>query len=111
MGHYQPALIMFTVTFIVTTLLFVPATRISFRSELTNFYWRGFWTLLAIISSLAGGMNTLMLMRVDAQAFSEAALAGTLAAYVLFVMFAWFRLVGAAAFSFLKPRLAALTAT
>jgi len=109
MEQYFPALTMFAVTFVVTTLLFVPVTAFKSKRPLVRFYWNGFWGLLALIASFAGGMNTLMLMRVDVQLFSEALLAGTLVAYVLFVMFAWVRLVGTTAFRFVQPRLAAIT--
>ena len=110
MEQFLPATIMFTVTFIVTVLFLVPVMLIKNRKSLIGFYFCGFWVFLALITSLAGGMNTLMLMRIDVQTFAQATLAGTLAAFVIFVMFAWVRLVGFAAFKFLKPKLTAVFA-
>ena len=109
MEQFVPALVMFGVTVMVTTLLFIPVTLLKTSRPLVRFYWTGFWTLLAMIASFAGGMNTLMLLQIDVQLFAEALLAGTLVAYVLFVMFAWVRLVGTTAFRFLMPRFRALS--
>ena len=111
MEQFIPAFIMFGATVLITSLLFVPVTLFNGKNPLVKFYWNGFWTLLAMIASFAGGMNTLMLLGIDAKAFAEAVLAGTLVAYVLFVMFAWFRLVGTTAFNFLKPRLQAFASS
>ncbi len=100
-----PVTIMFTVTFVVATLMFLPMTCFDFKkkSALVNFYWCGFWIFLASIAALAGGKNTLMLAGLNADEFANATLMGTNAAFVFFVVFAWFRLAGAAATRLVIP--------
>jgi len=97
MEQVGPSLIMMTVTLVFTGLLLLP-TLIKMRSNLIRFYWRGFWMFLALISIVAGGSSTLMLMGVQVDPLSMAMLSGIMASYILFVVFAWFRLVGMALF-------------
>jgi len=96
MAHYIPAFIMFMITVIVTSLFFMPVTRFPMKNKLVNFYWCGFWVFLSIITAISGGGNTLMLARIDAYSLSTGMLTGVMVSFVLFVMFAWFRLSGAA---------------
>ncbi len=110
MEQLTPAFIMFTVTTLVAALFFVPVTCFKRKNALFDFYWTGFWGFLALITAVAGGSSTLMLLRVPTSEFSEACLAGILAAYVCFVCFAWFRLVGFAAIKWLMPALAQVKA-
>ena len=110
MEQLIPVTIMFTVTFLVTVLFLLPVALVKNRHALIKFYFSGFWGFLALITAVAGGMNTLMLARIDVQTFAQAALVGILAAFVIFVMFAWVRLVGFAAFKVLKPKLRAVFA-
>jgi len=100
MAHYIPAFIMFIITVIVTSLFFMPVTRFPMKNKLVNFYWCGFWVFLSIITAISGGGNTLMLARIDAYSLSTGMLTGVMVSFVLFVMFAWFRLSGAAIWSF-----------
>lgn len=92
MGHIFAALIMFLITVGTATLLFVPMTRFPAKNDLVNFYWAGIWVFLAMIAAFAGGINTLMLIDVDVIKIGNAVLAGTVAAFVIFVMFGWGRL-------------------
>lgn len=92
MSAYIPAFIMFMITVGVASLFMVPVTRFQMKNKLVNFYWCGFWVFLAIITAVAGGANALTLARVDAMALSTGMLTGIMASFVLFVMFAWFRL-------------------
>jgi len=92
MGHIFAATIMFLITVGTATLLFVPMTRFPAKNDLVNFYWAGIWVFLAMIAAFAGGVNTLMLVDIDVMKVGNAILAGTVAAFVLFVMFGWGRL-------------------
>ena len=90
--RYIPAIIMFTITCLVLSLFFVPVTRFPKENKLTNFYWVGFWAFLVIIASIAGAMNTLLLLGYNSRLAAEAIIAGVTASFVFFVVFAWFRL-------------------
>lgn len=94
MTHFLPAAIMFFITIGFTALFVLPAIRYPRKSKLINFYWSGFWVYLAIIASLSGAANTLFIMSYDAMTFADAVLAGVSASFVVFVIFAWFRLSG-----------------
>lgn len=96
MSTILPASIMFLITVGVASLFMVPVTTFPMRNKLVNFYWAGFWVFLALIASISGASNTLMLMRVDVDTVSLNVLAGVLAAFVFFVVFGWFRLSGKA---------------
>lgn len=87
-----PTSIMFLITVAVASIFLFPATRFRMKDAVVNFYWTGLWVFLAMITAVAGGANTLMLARFDAATISTAMLFGMIAAFVVFVMFAWFRL-------------------
>jgi len=88
----MPSLIMFVFTVVIAALLIIPALRISVKHDLTRFYWRGFWIFLMLIATFAGGQQILELSNVKVDAASTFYLAGLTAAYITFVVFAWFRL-------------------
>lgn len=97
MEQIGPSLIMLLVTVGFAALLLLP-TAIKVKSDLVRFYWKGFWMFLALIAIVAGGATTLQLMGFTVDPLSEAMLSGIMASYILFVVFAWFRLAGAALF-------------
>jgi len=83
---------MFGITIAVATLFFVPITVFPQKNQLINFYWAGFWGFLASIAALSGGSNTLLLMNYDASTVASAITLPTVICFVVFIMFAWFRL-------------------
>lgn len=83
------------ITLLAVCLLFVP-TRFKFGSKLVRFYWCGFWYFLAAIALTSGSIEILRLAGFIIEPYDIAILGGLMTAYVVFVMFAWFRLVGAA---------------
>jgi len=89
---YTPSLIMFIATVSVTALFIIPILRVHIKHDLTRFYWRGFWIFLALIAAFAGGQQILMLAGVEVEKASVFYLVGLTAAYITFVVFAWFRL-------------------
>lgn len=89
---FIPSLIMFVVTVVVAALLIIPALRVHVKHDLTRFYWRGFWIFLMLIAAFAGGQQILTLSNINVDAASTFYLAGLSAAYITFVVFAWFRL-------------------
>jgi len=93
---------MFFITIGFAALFFLPATKFPQKNRLINFYWSGFWVYLAIISSLAGAANTLLILQYDTMSFADAALIGVSASFVFFVMFAWVRLSGTAILAVVK---------
>ncbi len=95
MGQIAPVMIMSTITLIAVTLLFVP-TRLKFGTDLVRFYWCGFWYLLALIVLASGSFEVFKLAGFTIEPYDIAILGGLMTAYIGFVMFAWFRLVGAA---------------
>lgn len=100
MMSYIAAMVMFLITVIIVSALFVPATY-ERKNDLVNFYWVGVWMFLGLIFCIAGAEQTLMLLGVDASQMSERILfAGTLC-FVIFVVFGWARLSGHAAKQFL----------
>lgn len=89
-----PSLIMFSITVVIVGLCCLP-TLLSSKSSLLNFYWAGFWGFIAMIAVVAGGEQTLMLSGYDAPGpIHQVKMILTLC-FVLFVVFAWFRLSGA----------------
>jgi len=92
LAQILPVLIMFLFTVFCAALFFVPITRFPRKNKLINFYWVGFWLFLVIISALAGSQNTLDIMGYDVSRSAKFLLAGITVSFVLFVMFAWFRL-------------------
>ena len=89
---FTPSLIMFIATVAMTALLIMPILRINIKHDLTRFYWRGFWIFLALITAFAGGQQILALAGVEVEKASIFYLVGLSAAYITFVVFAWFRL-------------------
>jgi len=87
---------MFSVTLSVTILFFLPMTLVPQKNAIFKFYWSGFWIFLAMITAIAGGSNTLMLLNIDSYAAANVILTGVIAAFVFFVMFGWLRLSAAA---------------
>jgi len=79
---FTPVLIMFVYTVALSSLLIIPALHIHIKHDLTRFYWRGFWIFLMLIAAFSG----------QVEMASNFYLAGLMAAYITFVVFAWFRL-------------------
>ena len=92
----MPAIIMFAATVLVCALWAWPARRWQPTDGTVRFYWRGVWMFLVAITSVAGAMNTLSLLGMDAVEPTEWALRVLLAGFVLFVVVGWFQLVGLA---------------
>jgi len=101
MGQLLPVLIMSGITLAAIVLLLVP-TRFKFGTDLVKFYWRGFWYFLAAIALTSGGIEVLRLAGFIVEPYDIAVLGGLMTAYVVFVMFAWFRLIGAAILAGMK---------
>ena len=89
---FTPVLIMFVYTVALSALLIIPVLRVHIKHDLTRFYWRGFWIFLVLIAAFSGGQQILRLAGVQVEAASTFYLAGLVAAYITFVVFAWFRL-------------------
>lgn len=87
------ALVMFFITVLMAALLFFPVQRFKFKSETTQFYWAGFWTFLALIAAFSGGQEALRMVGTQADAVTSALLRGLTVSFVLFVVFAWARIV------------------
>jgi len=90
--QYIPGLIMFTITLVFVTLFFIPVTVFKQKNDLIRFYWVGAWSFLAMIAAFSGGSQTLMLLQYEADSAATAILTSLTVCFVLFVMFAWFRL-------------------
>ncbi len=99
MIYYLAPVIMFLITVVFASLFFIPMVYWPRKNKLVNFYWAGVWVFLAIITGLSGGNNTLLLAGLDTMLIGQSMLAGVIAAFVLFVMFGWFRLSGLAILS------------
>ncbi len=95
MTQYMPAIIMSVVTFLVCVMFLLP-TLFKFGTDLVRFYWKGFWAFLSLIAFVAGGAEILRLSGMPVEKASIAALSGIMAAFIFFVVFAWFRLAGVA---------------
>lgn len=103
LSQFIPPAVMFAVTVIFTTLFFLPMTMFQQSNKVANFYWSGLWVFLALIAGLSGGSNTLMLARIDGNAtMTHVILTSVMAAFVLFVVFGWFRLSGKAVLAFIR---------
>jgi len=97
MSTLVPAMIMFLITIAFSALCLLPMIFYKQSNAIANFYWRGLWMFLALISGLAGGNSTLMLLGFPTDIdVTQAIITGVLAAFVLFVVFGWFRLAGLA---------------
>lgn len=90
-----PPLIMFTITVVVVALCFLPATY-ERKSPLLNFYWVGLWLFIGLIAAISGGEQTVMLAGMDSPELALRLQTSVSASFVFFVVFAWFRLSGAA---------------
>ena len=91
-----PAAIMFLITACFATLFFVPIVKFKQKHELVKFYWIGFWLFIVALAAFSGGVQSLMLMGMDTTVFGTAVLFSLTLCFPIFVMFAWFRLVGLA---------------
>lgn len=98
-GQYLAASLMFLITVGVTAIFWLPPIKIQQKCEVIKFYWVGFWAFLGGLVALSGAQSVLVILGQDVQRFSSALLLGVTAAFVVFVVFAWGRLVlrGAAA--------------
>ncbi len=101
-GQLIAVSIMFLVTVIVTSLMFIPVTAFKHTSRVIKFYWTGFWAFLAVIAGVAGASSSLMILGLEDQAFSNKVFSGLIAAYVTFVVAAWFHLSGKAMLAVVK---------
>jgi len=90
-----PPLIMFAITVVVVALCFLPATY-ERKSPLLNFYWVGLWLFIGLIAAIAGGEQTVMLAGMESPELAIRLQTSVSVCFVLFVIFAWFRLSGAA---------------
>lgn len=102
MPSFTPALIMFGLTVLFVTLFFLPATY-ERKSPLLNFYWVGFWLFPGLIFSLSGAQQTVAMLGLDSAPISERLITAATLTFVLFVVFGWFRLSGAALFKMAAP--------
>lgn len=91
------AAVMLLITTATVLLLLFP-TRFKFGTDLVKFYWRGVWYFLAAISMVAGSGEVFEILGYSVEQYIIAALSGLMTAYILFVVFAWFRLVGVGLF-------------
>ena len=92
LAQYAPAIIMFVITAAVTSLLCMPILGFPMKNKVVNFYWAGFWVFLMLISSVAGSMNTLIILDVDAEQTANVYLSILTLCFIIFVVFGWFRL-------------------
>ena len=97
-----PAAIMFIITVLVAALLFVPPTKYPLKNKVTNFYWAGFWTFLAAIWSIAAAISTMTILGLNNFDFSNALLVSVVLSFIVFVVFAWFRLTAVALIAGMK---------
>lgn len=95
MAQIMAAGTMGLITLAVVALLLLPI-RLKFGTDLVKFYWRGVWFFLAAIASVSGGAEVLKILGYAVEKPAIAILAGIMSAYILFVVFGWFRLVGMA---------------
>lgn len=92
LAQFLPAGIMFVITAAVTSLLCMPILGFKLKNKVVNFYWAGFWVFLMLISSVAGSMNTLIILDVDAEQTANLYLSILTLCFIIFVVFGWFRL-------------------
>lgn len=97
MLQFVPAAIMFVFTVGFASVFLIPATSYTPKDSIVTFYWRGTWIFLSAICALAGASNAVTMAGRDVYAISDAALMALLVVFVLFIMFAWVRLAGKAA--------------
>jgi hypothetical protein len=89
---------MFAITVFVVFLCVLPATYAR-KSPLVNFYWVGFWAFIALIAVIAGAEQIAHLSGYGSVEFAQRLQTSASASFVFFVVFAWFRLSGAAVMS------------
>lgn len=94
--QFLPGLIMFAITLVFVTLMIIPVTAFKQKNELLRFYWIGVWGFLAMIAAFSGGRETLAMLNFDSGDVPLAQLSALTVCFVLFVVFAWFRLSFAA---------------
>lgn len=70
----------------------MPILGFRLKNKVVNFYWAGFWVFLMLISSVAGSMNTLIILDVDAEQTANLYLSILTLCFIIFVVFGWFRL-------------------
>lgn len=91
--------IMFAITVIFASLMFVPVTCFARKSPTFNFYWAGFWGFLAVIAAVAGANSTLMILGESDPVFANQIFTLLIGLYVAFVVVGWFHLSGKAVLS------------
>ena len=101
-GQMTAVLIMFAITVVFASLLFVPVTCFARKSRTVNFYWSGFWILLAVIAATAGGNSVLTMLGESEPFIAKKVFPMMIALYVLFVVVGWFHLSGKAALALLN---------
>ncbi len=101
MEQYIGASIMILATAVTILILLFPI-KFRFGTRLIKFYWCGLWCFLAMIAFVAGAGEVLKIMGFDFEIYIIAALSGLMSAYILFVVFAWFRLVAFGLFTGLR---------
>ncbi len=98
-----PAAIMFLITIGFSAICFIPMTLYNPSNKVASFYWSGLWLFLALISGLAGGGSTLMLLGIPGYIVATQVISTVIvAAFVVFVVFGWFHVVGVASFATLR---------
>lgn len=70
----------------------MPILGFPMKNKIVNFYWAGFWVFLMLISSVAGSMNTLIILDVPAEPTANVYLSILTLCFIIFVVFGWFRL-------------------
>lgn len=97
MLQFLPAAIMFLFTVGFASVFLIPATSYTPKDSIVTFYWRGTWVFLSAICAVAGASNAITMTGRNVYAMSDAMLTSLLVTFVLFIMFAWARLAGKAA--------------
>lgn len=100
-GQLTAVLVMFAITVVCASILLVPATCFARKSKVVNFYWSGFWILLAVIAATAGGNSVLSILGESEPFIAARVFPMMVALYVCFVVVGWFHLSGKAAMAFL----------
>ena len=95
------AMIMVLIT-IATVLLLLLPIKFRFGTQLIKFYWKLFWCQLALIACVAGFGEVLEIIGNPQENLIIAVLSGLMTSYILLVVFAWFRLIGAGFFAGLR---------
>ncbi len=85
--------VMFVITVVFGMVFWWPVTRFPRKDGLFNFYWVGFWAFLAMITAMSGAQATLKLAGQNVDTTANALLNALTITFVVFVVFAWFRLV------------------